>query len=74
MSSKRPAGPAEFPAGIGRPATRALTAAGYTRLDQLSRARPADLLKLHGFGPKALRLLTAALASRGKSFAPDRKV
>jgi hypothetical protein len=63
----------DFPPGIGQPALRALAGAGYTRLEQLTRAREADLLQLHGFGPKALRLLAAALASRGKSFAPARR-
>jgi hypothetical protein len=58
----------DFPLGIGKPALRALTGAGYSTLDQLTRAREADLLRLHGFGPKALRLLRAALAEQGKTF------
>ncbi len=59
----------DFPAGIGQPATRALTAAGYTHLAQLSRVREADLLKLHGVGPKALGIIRSALHAKGLSFA-----
>jgi len=59
----------DFPAGIGQPATRALVAAGYTHLDQLSRVTEADLLKLHGMGPKALGSIRSALHAKGLSFA-----
>ena len=58
----------DFPK-IGRPATQALLAAGYTRLDQLTGVSEADLLRLHGVGPKAVRLLREALAARGFAFA-----
>lgn len=54
---------------IGAPATRALTLAGYTRLSQLTQVAAADLLKLHGVGPKAIRILREALAAQGLSFA-----
>jgi len=56
-----------LPKNIGAPATRALTAAGYTELGQLAGVPAADLAKLHGVGPKALRLLQEALQARGKS-------
>ena len=56
-----------LPANIGAPATRALTAAGYTRLSQLANVPVADLKKLHGVGPKALRLLQEALEQQGLS-------
>ena len=59
----------DFPAGLAQPALRALAGAGYTRLDQVARVTEADPLKLHGMGPKAIRLLRAALKSQGKSFA-----
>jgi len=59
----------DFPAGIGQPATRALVAAGYTNLDQLSRATESELLKLHGMGPKALGIIRSALYAKGLSFA-----
>jgi predicted flap endonuclease-1-like 5' DNA nuclease len=56
-----------LPRGIGAPATRALTAAGYTELSQLADVPAAELAKLHGVGPKALRLLQEALRERGMS-------
>jgi predicted flap endonuclease-1-like 5' DNA nuclease len=56
---------------LGEPATRALHAAGYTRLDQFAQVKAADLLKLHGVGPKAIRLLKEAMAERGLSFADE---
>jgi hypothetical protein len=63
-------GPAsDLPPGIGAPARRAIEGAGYTRLDQLAGVSEAGVLKLHGVGPKALRLLRQALAERGLSFA-----
>ncbi|MFF9145715.1 DNA-binding protein [Streptomyces sp. NPDC014861] len=55
----------DFPRGIGSPATRALAAAGYTRLDELSGVPTAELAALHGVGPKALRILGETLAERG---------
>jgi len=56
-----------LPANIGAPATRALTGSGYTGLGQLAGVPAAELKKLHGIGPKALRLLQEALQARGKS-------
>jgi predicted flap endonuclease-1-like 5' DNA nuclease len=56
-----------FPKGIGAPATRALAAAGYTDLSQLAGVPAAELKKLHGMGPKALRLLQEALERQGSS-------
>lgn len=62
----------DLPAGLAKPATRALIAAGYTCLDQFTKIQEADLLKLHGMGPKALSLIRRALHARGQSFAsPD---
>jgi len=46
---------------IGAPATRALNAAGYHALRQLADVSRADLMKLHGVGPRALRIIEAAL-------------
>lgn len=60
-----------FPDGIAQPARRALAAAGYARLEQLTQVRKSDLLQLHGMGPKAISQLTAALAARGQSFADE---
>ena len=57
----------DLPRNIGAPATRALTAAGYTKRSQLAGVPAAELAKLHGMGPKALRLLQEALQAQGKS-------
>ena len=57
--------PDGFPRGIGRPATGALLAAGYTDLAQLDGVPEDDLLRMHGVGPKAVAVLREALAERG---------
>jgi hypothetical protein len=57
----------ELPRGIGAPATRALVGAGYTSLGQLAGVSAKELTALHGFGPKALRLVQQALEERGQS-------
>ncbi|MFC8274520.1 DNA-binding protein [Streptomyces sp. NPDC057271] len=57
----------DLPRGIGAPATRALTAAGYTALDALAGVPAAELAALHGVGPKALRVLQESLEERGLS-------
>jgi len=54
---------------IGAPATRALLAAGYTRLEQLTKVSEAELSRLHGMGPKALGILREALSARKLTFA-----
>ncbi|WP_437314827.1 DNA-binding protein [Sorangium sp. So ce385] len=58
-----------LPKGIGKPATRALALMGVSRLDQVARFSEAQLLSLHGVGPKAIGVLKAALEAQGKSFA-----
>jgi len=57
-----------WPRGVAKPAVRALIAAGYPTVNDLAKARAEDLAKLHGMGPKALGILSAALKERGKSF------
>lgn len=57
----------DLPRGIGAPATRALTGAGYTTLDALAGVPRAELAALHGVGPKALRVLQESLEERGLS-------
>ena len=64
-------GTEDFPRGIGKPALRALHRVGVTKLENLTRFTEADLLQLHGMGPKALRALRDALAERGLAFAGE---
>lgn len=74
MASAKPIqGENDFPPKIGQPAMRALAGAGYSGLDQLTAVSEAELKKLHGMGPKALRILGEALAAQGLSFAPGKK-
>lgn len=64
----------DLPKGIGRPAQRALAAAGYQRLDQLAQISEAELKRLHGVGPKAIDQLRNALHAQGLSFAIEKRV
>lgn len=59
----------DLPSGIGKPASRALAAAGITRLDQVARLTESEVAALHGVGPKAIRLFRKALEAQGLSFA-----
>lgn len=54
---------------IGKVARRELANAGYTRLEQFTKVSEKDLLKIHGVGPKAIRILRETLGTRGLSFA-----
>ena len=56
-----------LPRGIGAPATRALTAAGYTDLRQLAGVPKPELERLHGVGPRALRIIQEELENQGLS-------
>lgn len=69
--TKDEVGDSGFPVDLSRPALGALRAAGYTRLEELAGVRAADLLKLHGMGPKGIRSLRAALAEKGLAFADE---
>jgi hypothetical protein len=53
---------------IGRPATAALTLFGVTSLEKVATYTAAELLDLHGVGPRAIRILEEALAAEGRSF------
>ena len=57
----------DLPKEIGAPATRALVAAGYTRLAQLANVPIAELKQFHGVGPRALTRLQEALEQQGMS-------
>lgn len=56
-STEQPSEPPNEVHAIGAPARRALTSAGLTTWDAVAAAADRDLLALHGFGPKALRIL-----------------
>ena len=53
---------------LAAPARRALLGAGYTRLEHLTELKESDVMKLHGMGPNAMRVLRNALQERGLSF------
>ncbi|MCX4835128.1 helix-hairpin-helix domain-containing protein [Streptomyces sp. NBC_01016] len=55
----------DLPAAIGRPATRALLSAGIDTLERVARHSEAELLAMHGVGPKAVRVLKEELAGKG---------
>lgn len=57
-----------FPSGMSQPALRAFEAAGILRLEQLPDYSEAELLALHGVGPKTIRQLRPALAEKGLAF------
>ena len=61
----------EWPKGVGKPAQRALVAAGYLQLADLTSVTEAELLQLHGMGPKTVTLLSKALLSMSLSFAQE---
>lgn len=63
--------PDPLPRGIGRAATAALEEAGVTTLSEVARWSAAELLALHGVGPKAVRVLREALARRGEALEDD---
>jgi uncharacterized protein YdhG (YjbR/CyaY superfamily) len=66
---KAPPAKTDFPPAIGNPARQALEVAGYSKLKQLTKITEAELGKLHGMGPKALRILRETLEAKGLSFA-----
>lgn len=57
----------EFP-NIGAPAFRAIDNAGIKTLRDITCYSEKELLSLHGFGPRALRLLKQKLTEKGLSF------
>ena len=56
---------------IGQPAARALLSIGIRKLDQLPQHTQAELMALHGFGPKALNILKEALNKAQLDFKPS---
>jgi hypothetical protein len=63
----------DLPPSLSRPAQRALTNAGYLRLEQLARLNEAEVERLHGVGPKAIAQLRHALVANGLSFADGKE-
>ena len=61
----------DFPQKLSQPALRALHNAGYQSLAQLTQVSARELGKLHGMGPKGIRLLREALAAKGLAFADE---
>ena len=61
----------DLPSELAKPAIRALTSAGYTRLEQLTEISRDEVEQLHGVGPKAIDQLRRALHSHGLSFADE---
>jgi predicted flap endonuclease-1-like 5' DNA nuclease len=58
---------------ISAPATRALAGIGVTTLEQLAGFTQKELLALHGFGPKAIRILRPVMEERGIAFRDERQ-
>ena len=71
MATDDEATESEFPHGIGKVATRELALNDYIRYEQLTGVTAAELLRIHGIGPKAIRILREELADRGLSFADE---
>lgn len=62
----------DLPAGLAKPAVRALTNAGLLNLEQVSRMSENDIKQLHGIGPNAMKLIRAALKEKGLTFSGDK--
>lgn len=62
---------ADWQRHLSRPAQRALINAGYQTLQQCATASAAELLALHGMGPKGIRILQQLLAAEGLSLRSD---
>lgn len=58
-----------LPTGISKPATRALHNQGYYYIEDLASLTEAELLSLHGLGPKAIPVLKQALKEQGLELA-----
>jgi DNA-directed RNA polymerase alpha subunit len=58
----------DLPVELAKPAKRALEGAGYIRLEQFTKLSEAEVLQLHGMGPKAMKLIREALAEKGLGF------
>lgn len=59
----------DLPKAIGKAATQALATAGITSLAQVAGMSDAELLAMHGVGPKAVRILRETLEVEPKDSA-----
>jgi predicted flap endonuclease-1-like 5' DNA nuclease len=57
----------DFPASMGKVAPRELIQNGIRNLDQAAKYTEAELLDIHGVGPKAVRIIQEELARDGRS-------
>lgn len=69
MTAQDAAEPTEFPPRIGKSARRVPALNGYTRYDRLTCVTSAELLTIHGIGPKAIWILEEERGARGLTFA-----
>ncbi|WP_240545879.1 hypothetical protein [Paenibacillus artemisiicola] len=58
----------DLPAGLSKPAQRALANAGLTGLAQVAKLSAGEFQALHGIGPKAVGLIREAMAVKGLRF------
>ena len=58
----------DLPVELAAPARRALAGAGISRLEQLTRLSEAEISRLHGIGPNAIKQLRQALRAKGLAF------
>ncbi|MCR8656434.1 DNA-directed RNA polymerase subunit alpha C-terminal domain-containing protein [Paenibacillus endoradicis] len=58
----------QLPKGLSQPAIRALLSANIRTVEDVSKYSTNELLKLHGFGPKAIRILQQSLDAEGLHF------
>ena len=67
---KRASGTGKRSSGrVSQARTTGAGGAGYVRLEQLTKLRESEMMRLHGMGPKALEQLRRALAAQGLAFA-----
>jgi predicted flap endonuclease-1-like 5' DNA nuclease len=62
----RPVG--DLPDEIGKTAARELAVNGITSLERVAAHSQRELLAIHGVGPKAIRILGEALATKGLEY------
>lgn len=53
---------------ISKPALRALNSINVKTLEDITNYSDAELLELHGFGPKAIRILREIMDEQGLKF------